>query len=378
MGIHQVMIITVLAAVMLACEDDVPAQPIGQRQTRDAGQGPEPIPVQGPMGPQGEPGPQGPAGIEGPPGEAGEMGNDGLPGEAGPAGEQGPAGEPGPRGEQGPAGEAGPPGPDGPAGPRGIPSNSGQAGFRNILGMSVGRIRCDAGYRTMRSVCTDSFPLSVPCTSSDVLRGSQRPQIDSTALVLPHLDHLAVRDDGNMYALDPSGLVGHPETFTCRQCSGGSASHLSINTNGQFRIINARDEEHPVLCCDGRDHPIEIVGSSPQPVQCVEGSLALISACQDLDPASFPCNSSDVLDAREGAIPDGTHLILPRFRTMEVRSDGNLYGLDRSGVVARPEQFTCRAWTDAAGSHLGIEPNGGFGFLPGDGPHPVLCCRRND
>ena len=158
MGIHQVMIITVLAAVMLACEDDVPAQPIDQRRTRDAGQGPEPIPGQGPMGPQGEPGPQVQLESRDHLAKRGEMGNDGLPGEAGPAGEQGPAGEPGPRGEQGPAGEAGPPGPDGPAGPRGIPSNSGQAGVRNILGMSVGRIRCDAGYRTVRSVCTDSFP----------------------------------------------------------------------------------------------------------------------------------------------------------------------------------------------------------------------------
>ena len=73
--------------------------------------------LQGPQGPQGEPGPageQGPAGPTGPQGPTGETGPAGPKGDTGPAGETGPAG---PKGDTGPAGEAGPAGPQGEPGP---------------------------------------------------------------------------------------------------------------------------------------------------------------------------------------------------------------------------------------------------------------------
>ena len=76
----------------------------------------------GPVGTQGEVGPQGP------PGKAGTDGVQGPPAEQGIAGAQGESGVHGERGAQGPQGEAGPPGAMGPKGDRGAPGLDGVRG----------------------------------------------------------------------------------------------------------------------------------------------------------------------------------------------------------------------------------------------------------
>ncbi|ADI55498.1 tail fiber-like protein [Escherichia phage IME08] len=76
-------------------------------------------PIEGPPGPQGDPGPQG---IQGPPGPQGDQGPQGIQGlkgdkgDTGPQGIQGLQGPKGPKGDQGPQGIQGPIGPIGPAG----------------------------------------------------------------------------------------------------------------------------------------------------------------------------------------------------------------------------------------------------------------------
>jgi hypothetical protein len=82
----------------------------------------------GPQGPQGEVGPQGPAGADGMTGPAGPAGPQGPVGMTGPAGPQGPVGMTGPEGPQGPAGMTGPAGPIGPTGPQGPAGPAGPAG----------------------------------------------------------------------------------------------------------------------------------------------------------------------------------------------------------------------------------------------------------
>jgi hypothetical protein len=69
--------------------------------------------LQGPPGPQGDPGP---AGSQGPQGDPGPQG---VAGPTGPAGPQGATGATGPVGPQGGPGSVGPPGPMGPQGPQG-------------------------------------------------------------------------------------------------------------------------------------------------------------------------------------------------------------------------------------------------------------------
>ena len=108
-----------------------PAGPMGP----EGDAGPE-----GPVGPQGIAGPQGPdgeAGPTGPDGSDGPIGAEGATGAAGPAGVQGIAGVAGPQGLQGPAGAAGPQGvagvagavgETGPAGAEGAPGPQGVAG----------------------------------------------------------------------------------------------------------------------------------------------------------------------------------------------------------------------------------------------------------
>ncbi|WP_268983155.1 collagen-like protein [Streptomyces musisoli] len=93
--------------------------------------------VQGPPGPQGEPGPAGPQGAPGAPGPAGPKGDPGNPGVAGPAGEQGPAGATGATGPAGPKGDTGATGatgPQGDVGPQGPKGDTGATGPQPPLG----------------------------------------------------------------------------------------------------------------------------------------------------------------------------------------------------------------------------------------------------
>lgn len=106
-------------------------------------------PMQGPIGPKGEPGPKGdtgavgpvgPQGAQGPKGPKGDTGPCGLTGQTGPQGPKGDKGSKGDTGAQGPMGPQGGrgpmgiQGPQGPAGPQGIP---GEQGPRGINGAAV-------------------------------------------------------------------------------------------------------------------------------------------------------------------------------------------------------------------------------------------------
>ena len=107
------------------------------------------VPVPGPAGPKGDPGPQGPAGPRGEQGERGEQGPagergiqgetgpqgvQGLQGETGPQGPQGEKGDPGEKGEQGVQGLQGEPGPQGPQGERGDQGEKGEQGVQGLQG----------------------------------------------------------------------------------------------------------------------------------------------------------------------------------------------------------------------------------------------------
>lgn len=86
---------------------------------------------QGPVGPQGDPGPAGPQGPQGPqgdPGPVGPQGPQGPQGLQGPPGPIGPAGPPGMTGAQGPAGPMGAQGAQGIQGATGPAGNTGPAG----------------------------------------------------------------------------------------------------------------------------------------------------------------------------------------------------------------------------------------------------------
>ena len=113
--------------------------------------------IPGPVGPQGETGPQGIPGPVGPPGATGSKGDTGPQGPAGAQGIQGPQGIPGPigatgaqgskgdtgaTGPQGPAGTTGPKGDKGdkgdpgPQGPKGDPGSAGPAGATGPAGLT--------------------------------------------------------------------------------------------------------------------------------------------------------------------------------------------------------------------------------------------------
>lgn len=107
------------------------------------------VPIPGPVGPKGDPGPQGPAGPRGEQGERGEQGPagergmqgepgpqgvQGLQGETGPQGPQGEKGDPGEKGEQGIQGLQGEPGPQGPQGEKGDQGEKGEQGLQGLQG----------------------------------------------------------------------------------------------------------------------------------------------------------------------------------------------------------------------------------------------------
>ncbi|MEM6397079.1 MAG: tail fiber domain-containing protein [Bacteroidota bacterium] len=89
-------------------------------------------PIQGPAGPQGDPGATGPQGPQGDPGPQGIAGPQGEAGPQGPQGIAGPAGPQGVQGDQGPQGVAGPQGPAGATGPQGPQGDPGTG--INLLG----------------------------------------------------------------------------------------------------------------------------------------------------------------------------------------------------------------------------------------------------
>ncbi len=196
----------------------------------------------GPMGPAGSAGAPGADGAPGPQGERGPQGEQGTRGDQGPQGAvgvQGAAGERGPRGDQGPQGIAGVQGPPGPQGAA--------AGLR-FVGVSGLSVRCDGGLRGLQIACSDTFEGSQPCRSGDYQRTQAPPEIDARALILPEFINFAVRPDGNVYALDISGLSSSPTEFTCHGWQGIRGVHLALETNGAFNLVGAI-EPHPVACC---------------------------------------------------------------------------------------------------------------------------------
>lgn len=105
--------------------------------------------IQGPAGPQGEPGEQGIQGAPGEQGIQGPAGPQGAPGDEGPQGPAGPQGEPGPQGETGPQGPAGPQGEPGLAGP-GLPTRT--------ITASGAITPDDAGHML---ICTSASPVTL-------------------------------------------------------------------------------------------------------------------------------------------------------------------------------------------------------------------------
>ncbi len=261
----------ILALALVACDDNTagsgggggaPDASVGAGGVRASG----PTGVQGPTGEQGPRGEQGIAGVQGPAGPAGPAGPQGPagePGPAGPAGAQGPQGEAGAQGPQGPAGVAGPQGPQGPAGPQGAegprgpegpqgpPGPAGADSARAVLGPSAASVWCAQGLRALQTACAETFQGSVPCRSADYLEAAEPPELAGRVLVLPTLVNLDVRDDGNAYALDVTGLVSRPGAFTCDAWSGGRFNeHLLLEPNGRFHVAESVDPGTPVLCCE--------------------------------------------------------------------------------------------------------------------------------
>jgi len=206
-------------------------------------------PVQA-VGPQGEQGPAGEIGQTGEAGEAGPQGELGPMGPAGPAGARGETGSQGivgPRGDRGPAGAQGPAGPAGPIGPAGPAING--AGL-HFVGLSVEAVGCGDGIRPLQLACNASFADSRPCTSADYINTVAPPAHEALALILPKIVDFAARSDGNLYALDSSGIVANPREFTCQGWQG-VGGHLGLRPDGSFVTNLSPDDAHPVACCRG-------------------------------------------------------------------------------------------------------------------------------
>lgn len=204
----------------------------------------------GTMGPAGAAGPPGAVGPQGAAGPAGVAGPQGAAGEPGPRGEQGPpgvAGVQGPAGEQGARGVQGPPGVQGPAGPAG-PAGAAGSAVSLFVGISEGQVRCDAGLRALQDACAADFENTTPCRSGDYLRTAAPPAVARRVLILPEFIDFAVRPDGNMHALDVTGMTAEPRDFTCQAWNGGRGNHLVLEPNGAFEIAGAI-EPHSVACC---------------------------------------------------------------------------------------------------------------------------------
>ncbi len=217
--------------------------------------GNEPNGTQGPMGTMGTPGSDGMPGRDGRDGVMGTPGETGAQGPAGPQGQQGDPGDPGepgdrgPQGEQGergPQGERGEPGMDGPPGPPGPPGR-GDEGSR-FLGLSDLSVQCGDGLRALQGACDATFQDSVPCRSGDYISTPAPAEHGGPALILPEFVGFAARPDGNLYALDVSGIVGTPDSFTCRGWTG-VGSHLGLSDLGSLFLGLSAENEYPVACC---------------------------------------------------------------------------------------------------------------------------------
>jgi hypothetical protein len=212
---------------------------------------------QGEEGPVGEMGQKGETGAEGHVGAEGRVGATGARGEAGPAGDRGETGvegQTGPRGDRGPAGSPGPAGSSGPAGSAGPAGAAGPAGVgldalpTQFVGLSGEAVGCGDGIRPLQLACNQSFPGSRPCTSAEYINTVAPPQHDALAWILPKIVDFAARSDGNLYALDISGIVAHPRDFTCQGWQG-IGTHLGLSPNGAFVANLSPEDTHPVACC---------------------------------------------------------------------------------------------------------------------------------
>ncbi len=152
---------------------------------------------QGPMGPQGEPGPIGPMGPQGEPGSVGPQGPQGEPG---PIGAQGPQGEPGLQGPMGPQGEPGPigaqgpqgePGLQGPMGPQGEPGLQGPMGpgvppayFNAVMQGGFQTVPPDGEINFLLAFQSGDFTF-IPNTSEIIVNTGGVYRIDYSLLVRP-------------------------------------------------------------------------------------------------------------------------------------------------------------------------------------------------
>ena len=123
-----------------------------------------------------------------------------------------------------------------------------------MIGQSANVALCASGFESLKSACQRLRPDSFPCSSADTLFsvGAEMPDIDR-ALVVPHFDDFQVRSDGNLYALDASGVVGRPDQFSCGGWTGGTATHLMVGgldgVVGGFRLGGNTAEPLPAMCC---------------------------------------------------------------------------------------------------------------------------------
>ena len=242
-----------LGISLCACGDSVsPARgtpDMGMSSTTEdsmASQGP--MGATGQPGTPGEPGRDGRDGVMGPPGSSGPPGPQGRPGEPGEMGMAGPRGERGEPGERGPEGAQGVPGPAGPQGPAG--PAGGAEGTHLFLGLSDASVGCENGLRAFHAACSETYESAHPCRSVDYINAPVIAEHERQAWILPHYIGFAARGDGNLYALDASGLTGAPDRFTCRGWTG-VGGHLGLTAVGSFTLNLVAGEAHPVACCEG-------------------------------------------------------------------------------------------------------------------------------
>lgn len=298
-----------------------------------------------------------------------------VEGPQGPPGPEGPEGPPGPAGPEGPAGPAGPQGPPGPAGPQGPPGPAAGAATPTVLGLSTAAVDCGDGYAALQAACAADYPDSTVCTSADYLAADSAPSIDATALIRPSFVGFAETELGFVQALDASGRVDGPHTFTCAAWSGGNLNHLVLEAGGRFAVERALGSDLRVLCCTPR--AVRVLGPSAAAVGCGDGFTALQTACADTYDGGFPCSTTDYLGAGDRPPTDSETLLRPSLGPLLLRADGAVAALEASGRFGLSEQFSCAGWSGENLNHLVVGASGGFSLERGRAPaRPVMCCGR--
>ena len=127
----------------------------------------------------------------------------------------------------------------------------------------------------------------------------------------------------------------------------------------------------------GVSSPSRLLGFTQAQVLPLDGLFGMKRACANEFPGSHVCTSEEII--RSPANPSATGLVgnawaLPVFQPLSLTTGADsTTAVDASGILARPNELTCGAWS-VGGRHLFVTSTLGFGTLICDNFLGVACC----